>query len=348
MGVIEFLHFINAVIFLQLIFYVMYKNPKSAVNRICALLCGCFAIWGMGAMVMNDPDCMAQTVKWALRIGSVGWVGFAPAFLWFILLFTNRKGFFQKKIFYFCLFAPAAVFIYKQQSDSIVSGVVDLYYGKSYIFSNSIWPYLFFAYLGLCLIPALFLCLSYAIKSGDRLKKKEAAILVTSASIAVALGVTDAIILPALKIYKFPSFAHFYALIWAIASAYAIKRYGFLSYGPAAGSGDKIIAAMMDSVILTDIGGYIIITNPAAEKLLGYKKGELLGKPFNLVTSDKGFGAGVISNSLNGQTLECIDASYVKKNGETVNVNFSNSIIRNAVGDIVGTACIARHMAAGK
>ena len=338
----QLLHILNAVAYVQLLLYVLYKNPRSHLNRVCALLCACFAIWGIGALFMNNPVATFDEAMLAIRIDCVGWIAFAPVFLWFILIFTGHEQILRRRLFYFILFLPAVVLMYKQNDYQIINGLVTMQYGKTYVYANTIWTYLFFTYLASCMLAALILCFRFSRKAKERIQKKQALILFVSVSAAFLLGFIDGVVLPELGIQHLPSLAHFYTLLWAIAAVYSIKRYALLSNILAA-SPEKIINTISDSLIVMSVNGTIVFTNPATDELLGYKNGELLGRSFDILISERGFSKEVFDKALKEHVFICRDTYYRKKNSEVVGVNVSISILKNPVNEIVGIVCVARN-----
>jgi len=338
--IVLFLHFLCAALYLQLIFYVLYKDPASLLNRVCALTCACFAIWTFGDIIMNDPRSSDVAASLAHKIDSIGWISFAPLFLWFSMVFTGRGAILRKKIFLPLLFLPSPILIFQQWAGAIVVGYIATPYGKSYLYDHSAWPYIFFAYLGACMIVAFILLGDYIGRVKEKIRRRQAFVLLFTSAFAFMTGSIDSFILPMRGIHLLPSLAHLYAIIWIAGLVYAIKKYEFLATPAAAG--DKIIGAMFEMVFLLDIGGNIIIANPSAERVLGYAPGGLLGLSFDRIAGDKGFVEQLLAATVRGESSKARETTCATKNGEVFSATVSYTALRNSVGDVVGTVCVAR------
>jgi PAS domain S-box-containing protein len=108
---------------------------------------------------------------------------------------------------------------------------------------------------------------------------------------------------------------------------------------------DDIIKNMIDSLIVTTPDGTINMVNQATHILLGYREGELLGKPIEMI-----FGAGGGDGDAPGPGFRELFAegivsdremSYRAKNGEEIPVIFSGSAMHGKGGVVHGFVCVA-------
>ena len=99
----------------------------------------------------------------------------------------------------------------------------------------------------------------------------------------------------------------------------------------------EVIQDIPDSIILLDAESKIEEVNPATLELLGFKKEELVGKPFNLICRNfpqKEFAEKTL--------LRNCEAIYLKKNGEEIQVNLSISVKRDDTGNTKKIIYVAR------
>lgn len=116
----------------------------------------------------------------------------------------------------------------------------------------------------------------------------------------------------------------------------------------------RTLAAMVescyDAIIGKDINGIIKSWNKGAEKLYGYTKEEVIGKHISIIEPEdmKGDIDEIISNVINGITIDSYHTSRKKKNGEIINVSVTVSNIYDTHGNIVGISSITRDITENK
>lgn len=99
---------------------------------------------------------------------------------------------------------------------------------------------------------------------------------------------------------------------------------------------DSIIGYMLEFLVVTDSEGIIKIVNYAALELLGYKEGELVGRPlgkiFEAGEKENIFERPVFMELFNSGTIRHGEANCVARDGKKIPVSFSGSVMR-APGD---------------
>ena len=109
---------------------------------------------------------------------------------------------------------------------------------------------------------------------------------------------------------------------------------------------DNVIESMIDPLIVADATGKISLVNTAASDLLGYAAGELLSQALETVVRDAQSQAGrpatVVSDIFQAGALSNCEKLYLAKNGETIPVSFSASVIRDEMGRTPGIVCVAQ------
>ncbi len=106
---------------------------------------------------------------------------------------------------------------------------------------------------------------------------------------------------------------------------------------------DKIIESMADMLVVVNPDGRIRTVNRAALSLLGYEPQELVGRPFcDLVPDVEGL-AGVGGVDPGDMTFfRHSDRVYLAKDGRTIPVSLSASVLRADDGHIEGIVCLAQ------
>ena len=323
---------------------VIWKNPKSSLNRVCAALLACFAVWNFGFIFIHNLDTSKDAAKLFSNLSSIGWVSFSSFGLWFFLIFTEKKKILKLKIIYPLIFILPLLFIYKQWTNFLITDLSREPYGWSSIWSESIWHYLFYAYYLSFMVGGLHLILNFGKKTEELIKKKQAEIIFATALIALILGSLTDVVLPKLNIYTIPDVASVITLIWGAGLVYTIVRHKFLAITPAAAA-DDIISTMADSLILVDPNAKILAINRATENLVGYKKDELIGKPVAMIFAEDSIFKGLgLKRLIEEGTIYDYDMKYRTKKGENIPISFSGSAMRDKDRNLVGIIGIARDM----
>jgi len=320
---------IASLIFLWLAGFVLFKDPRSLLNRVCALLCLSFAMWSFGDLLTNIY------LKTNLFF-SIGWCSFPSFALWFILVFTKKKRILKYWIIYLLSFLLPLIFIYKQWQGLLLVDIATTPYGWSTIWSKSIWPYLYYAYYLSFILAGFYLVFDFMRKTKDFAEKSQAKIILIVGIIALILGSITNVLLPELKIYIVPSIASILTIVWATGTVYAITKYGLMMVTPALAA-EAVIMVLTDSLILTNLEGKITFVNRATFGLLGYKKEELIGESINFLTKGKPS----FEELLKEEIIRNYETDYVSESGEKIQVSLNSSLIKDKNGKLTGSAVIA-------
>ena len=234
-------------------------------------------------MFVHDPNAAGETVSTFYNIGSFGWASFASLALYFTFVFTENKKALKSRLLYPFLMAPPLFFVYLQWVGVLPAGYIKQPWGWAYVWSNSIWTYLFYLYFFVFMAAALYLLMICRRKTGDKLKKKQITIILSTAIASLALASLTDIILPGLNIYAVPNIAPSFVLIFAFGLVYAITRYELiLSPGEIAARAEqqweKTFNAMADGMFITSADFEILNINSVLCGILKKEKKELIGQ----------------------------------------------------------------------
>jgi PAS domain S-box-containing protein len=105
-----------------------------------------------------------------------------------------------------------------------------------------------------------------------------------------------------------------------------------------------IVEASSDAIISKNLEGIITSWNHAAERLLGYKPSEVLGRPISILIPQEHLDeeAYITDRIRRGERVEHFETVRCRKDGSHVTVSLTVSPIRNASGTIIGASKIAR------
>ncbi len=111
---------------------------------------------------------------------------------------------------------------------------------------------------------------------------------------------------------------------------------------------EVLLAAIVDStddaVFSTDLNGIITSWNAGAERMLGYNRAEVLGRPgFFLVAESRHAEIRRILEEVGrGRSVEHYQSVRLHKNGRMIEVSATISPLRDAAGNVIGASNIAR------
>ena len=326
--------------FIWLIAFVLYKNPRSSLNRVCALFISTFAVWVFFDLLTN----IYADIKFSLY-SSFGWCSFPTFAFWFFLIFTKNKNILKHWIIYPLFFLIPLLFIYKQWTGFLIVDIVSTApYITSTVWSKSIWTYLYYAYYLSFILTGYYLCFDFKRKTKNIFEKKQAGIILNTGIAALILASITDVVLPELHIYFVPTLASVIVIIWAMGLALAITKYGLMTITPAAAAED-ILATMADSLILINPDKQIIRTNQATLDLLRFREEELIGKSIDTILDGRSLFRGEEFQRLirEGQVRD-YDMEYKTKSGDKLPVSFSASVMYDKQKQLLGIVCVAKDL----
>ncbi len=341
MNILPFLHFFVFLVYFCLLVFLLWKDPKSLHNRVCAALLACFVVWSFTYIFIQNLDSSKDTAILFNNIGSIGWISFASFSLWFALIFTEKKKILKRRMIYPSIFILSFLLIYKQWTGFLTVDYIQRPWGWENVWSNSIWAYLFYLYYLSFMIIVLYLFLNFWRKTEEPIKKKQAKIIFVAALVSLFLSTLTDVIFPVLNIYTLPSLGNVITLIWAFGMVYAIAKYKLMIITPVAAA-ENIISTMTDSLILLDREGNIATVNKATLDLSGYKRDELSGKPVELFFREKDFKKTLLDKAMKKEAIRNYELNFKTKTGDFIPAIFSSSTMMDEAGGIVGIVCIIK------
>jgi len=348
MNFFTFLHFFTFLVYLYLAIFILIKDPKSALSRVFAVPPACFAVWSFGLIFIYNPNIPKDTAILFGNITSIGWTNFPIFFLWFALIFTEKKKILKTKIIYPLIFILPFLLIYKQWTGFLRVDYIKQPWGWVGVWSGSIWTYLFYLYYLSFIATGLYLILNFGRKTEEPLKKKQAKIIFVAALVSLILGTLTDVILPELNIRMIPpSLGNVITLIWASGMVYAITKYKLMVITPVAAA-ENIISTMADSLILLDREGNIASVNKATLDLSGYGKDELKEKSVEIFFREKDFKSTLLDRAIKKEAIRNYELNFKTKTKEVIPVLFSSSTMMDEAGGMAGIVCIVKDISERK
>lgn len=109
-----------------------------------------------------------------------------------------------------------------------------------------------------------------------------------------------------------------------------------------------IVESANDAIISVDLTNRIVVWNGAAERLLGYAAGEVLGRQLDIIVPDEDLPIAVatVAKARAGAGTQGLRTHRRHKDGTLIEIDLDVSPVRNVDGAIIGTAGIVRDIAA--
>jgi len=309
------------------------------LNRLFAAFLLCFAVWSLSDIFIHNHALSKGTIVLCNKFGAVGWIGFSAFFLWFCLVFTEKKKILKIKLFYIIIFCLPLLLIYRHWTGFLVKDYNKEYFGWAIVWAETAWTYLFYLYLVSFMGIGLYVVFDFMKKTEDMVRKKQAQIIFGAAILPLIMGMSTEIILPKINIFVYPGIGSSVTLIWALGVVYSMIRYKFLTITPS-NAAENIISTMAESLILLDAVGIIVDINKATEDLLGYQKNEVKGKSFDFLLPEH-LQKTLLDRIIKGENIKSYDIVFKTKHLENILVSFSNSLLKDSVGNIAGIIGVA-------
>ncbi len=341
MSSLPYLHFFCLLTYAYLAGYILYKDPKSPLNKTCAALMTLFSIWNFADVFSADKDISEDTALLFQNISSIGWIGFASAALCFSLAFTKKEQLLRSAIFMSVIFILPLFLIYKQWTGCITIDPVRQSYGWSYTFTDTVWTYLFYTYYISFTLLTIYFIYRYRKKTDKLSEKKPAIIIIAAIGISLVGGTIFDVIAPELGIYSIPPLANIFILFFASGLAYAIVKYKFLTITPAIAA-ENIISAMTELLIITDNNGNILNVNSALSDKLKYKQSELTGMSYKKLLERDKLHNSIFKRIANGDIIKNCKCVFLTWDAKEIPVIFSCSPLKDNENEIRGFVFIAK------
>ncbi|MFQ6101933.1 MAG: PAS domain S-box protein [Anaerolineae bacterium] len=323
--------------------YVYSKNPKGKLNRVYLCLCLSYAY-----LVFIEFEYLTaesfETAYFCQKAGAF-WPFAMSISLHFALVLTEQSKLLRNRFTYPLIYVPALIFsLLDLTTNALTREPVKVYWGWTYripensliLYINSIWNLI-------VLTVPICICLRYYLKVTDYKKKQQAKYVLIGYSIPVVSVIVIDLLLPLLKI-RMPGFSTTVFILAGIPTGYGIWKYELFTLTPVTAA-EGIISTMSDSLILVGPDKRIRAVNQATLKLLGYEEGKLITQAVEFIfderaenttlerTLHKLMGTGFASD---------VETSFKSKDGRSIPVSLSASLMRDKVGSPLGIILVGR------
>lgn len=105
-----------------------------------------------------------------------------------------------------------------------------------------------------------------------------------------------------------------------------------------------LVESSEDAIVAKDLDGVITDWNPGAERLFGYSREEIIGRPVTLLIPDdrQDEEPSILARIRAGERVEHYETIRKRKDGSLLDISLTISPIRDSAGQVVGASKIAR------
>lgn len=114
----------------------------------------------------------------------------------------------------------------------------------------------------------------------------------------------------------------------------------------------QIVEGAPDAIVFADRDGIIRLWNAGAEAMFGYRAGEAVGQSLDLIVPEKlrprhweGYHK-VMATGVTKYGRDVLAVPGMRKDGTRISLEFTVVLVRNANGQLLGTAAVIRDMTA--
>jgi PAS domain S-box-containing protein len=325
----------------SMIVFLIIRNPRARLNRLCALLMFIFAVWSLGFFCMNVSKTVESAMLWG-KISSLGWLTFPLAALYFVFALIQKERLLKSKPLFILLALITAFFIYQNFTNQLVVKMISNPWGWSGVWSTSLIPYLFFAYFCLTALTIMGLTIDLWRKAATIREKRRAQVQLISIAIALSIGsVTDFILPVIFGLRIVPQLSNLLIVFWQFGLVISVTRYGLMTLTPIIAS-DRILSTMTDSLMLLDTRGIIKMANRAAVLAIETPEKDLIGTDFESHVLEKASVKSFLGEILRQETSVTRDFTYISRSGNNIQVQVSASRIMDNLNTTLGFVVVAR------
>jgi len=103
-----------------------------------------------------------------------------------------------------------------------------------------------------------------------------------------------------------------------------------------------------DMIATTAMDGTLVEFNDAAERILGYRRADVVGRSSDSIYCDAGSRNRLYATVLEGQPVQGAEIQLRRKDGSRVDVELTLSPLRDNAGELIGAVCIGRDVTHAK
>lgn len=299
-----------------------YSTEKTS-NRIFGLFCLSASFWSITEFLASQSETASKAVFW-LGFGAI-WTICIAFLAHFVLDYTE---FLKKRIFRYFLYITYltamvfAVFNYYLLKSSVEWS----YWGWDHNLEPSTLAFLISSWGMAISVLCVILLAYFHFTAKTESVRSQSLIILIGCAIASFIGIVGEFVLP-FHFVKSPDFTKVAISCMAIFITYAIRRHNLFNLNPS-DAAEIIISSMSDALVVVNVKDEIVIVNRALLTMLQYTEAELLGKHPDKLIAFMANTDTTVKQLLKGGSVNDIQTEFIRKDGSTIPISLSWSILR--------------------
>jgi diguanylate cyclase (GGDEF)-like protein/PAS domain S-box-containing protein len=319
-------------------FSVIFRDPKSRLNKIYSVLAFSITYWAIMKMNLTIAESKDIAILF-YKISAPGWCLLPALFIHFTSSFTGRRIFGGVKygieiVYFVSLLFAGYVWI----PDAMLRDMVLREWGFTHC-PGFVYTYVFTPFFILLFLYGIYQLIAFMLMTISTAEKIKALFVIGGTTIPFVFGSITNMILPSMGIHV-TELALPLTTINAAIIAFAIVKYNFLSI-TLEYAASTIIKTMGDSLVVLDTDGRVSLVNPATCDLLNYGSSDIIGLRLNdVIESD------ILSedfrSKLEQERIAKIEVNYIDYRQKPIPMNLSISPLKNEKGTTMGYVCVGK------
>ena len=324
--------------------FVFFRSPRSLVNRLYLLMSSCFAFQCMIEFGYFQSQNFEQASFWWHM--DVLWYVDLPATFYIVIALSGKEHLLKRVATHLFILLPALIFLVLDiGANSITNPPIEHEWGWSYgglkdtivADMSLIWNMLIWG-------TAVGMLVHQCVSERDPFRRKRAKILIIAMLISYSSVLMDIVKINELfNIEIVGTFSPTVTLTNGVI-AYAIWKYELFALTPITVA-ENIVASISDTMLLVNNAGKIESCNHAGLKTLEYTEKELINKSVEYILDAVAERPKWMTGqpaSREEEEIKYIDTRLKSKNGKSLPVSLSSSVLIDANGHNIGYLLIAR------
>jgi PAS domain S-box-containing protein len=328
---------LSAAICFSLAQYAIIGKNRTPQVKIFALLCYSFAFWSFLEFLARQSETAYRAALWQTMESF--WPLSAVLYFHFICIFTGNFNRAVKKVILPAAYLVGALLI---SLDLFVFDCTPIRYwwGWGYQIPSAPLFHVSTTIVVVIVVSGIILLARYYSNLNANINKNQIVYLLVGTSVTVSCGLITEWLLPLLSI-KVPEMTASSLAITAIFFYYAVYKFKTFTLSPEDAAG-IIVKTMSDALIVVNIERKIEIVNTALLTMTGYTEHELIGKHPEVIIGKFTSGEDSVTRLLRSGIVSDFGTYFRKKNGESIPISLSWSVLRNHDNKLSGIVFIGR------
>jgi diguanylate cyclase (GGDEF)-like protein/PAS domain S-box-containing protein len=338
-NILSLISFSNAVFFIFLAIYSILGSRKSSINQASCVECFLLGIWSFSYTFFYVAPSKEAAWFW-LRVGSVGWIGFMGALVWFFLALTryNKKEYKLIKIVY-SLIVPI-VLIVLNFFMPYTSAAVDLDYSSSglgwgyinHINNGLYWFYIVYILFGIFI--CIYILVSWLKNSKSKHFRRLAITFLTLDGVLIFCGFCFDLIIPMFT-DAIPPLTNIVLVIFSFSYWVIIVEMDVFKK-TAIEASEFILDTIRDALMVLDEQGRILHCNKATSMLLKYPINEIIGEKLVRFLTKNDYDGDSVQHLITEKKLVHRQTDLVAKDGTLIHTTYSASVAEDDIHGFMG------------